>query len=103
MYKCHKYSNASFHAHKIQVLRIMRLVPDCASELLGSDDCAFAVAVASVAFGAEVRPTEKQPASALPTLDLEKWCVERYGRKDREIFAAQILSFVQVTRWEYVQ
>ncbi|CAN0462937.1 unnamed protein product, partial [Laminaria digitata] len=33
----------------VYVLRIMRLVPECASELLGADDCAFAVAVASVA------------------------------------------------------
>lgn len=79
----------------------MRLVPECAAELLGSDDCAFAVAVASVAFGAEVSPmanAQPQPPShnPLPTLDLDKWCAERLGRKDRETFAATVLPFVQV-------
>lgn len=79
----------------------MRLVPECAAELLGADDCAFAVAVASVAFGAEVSPAvnpqpQPVPHSQLPPLDLHKWCTERLGRKDREVFAARVLSFVQV-------
>lgn len=77
----------------------MRLVPECAAELLGADDCAFAVAVASVAFGAEVPPASasaQQPPNPLPPLDLEKWAAERLGRKDREVFAARVLSFVQV-------
>lgn len=74
----------------------MRLVPDCAAELLGSDDCAFAIAVASVAYGAEVPASEQQPASALYKLDLENWVCDRLTRKDRELFAAKILSFVQV-------
>lgn len=79
----------------------MRLVPECAAELLGSDDCAFAVAVASVAFGAEVSPVgsappQPQPHNPLPPLDLDKWCADRLGRKDRETFAARVLSFVQV-------
>lgn len=80
----------------VYVLRIMRLVPDCAAELLSSEDCAFAIAVASVAFGAEVPSTETQPASALPNLELEKWVCDRLSRKDRELFAAKMLSFVQV-------
>lgn len=80
----------------------MRLVPECAAELLGADDCAFAVAVASVAYGAEVPPASAnaqqapQPPNPLPPLDLEKWAAERLGRKDREVFAARVLSFVQV-------
>lgn len=79
----------------------MRLVPECAAELLGADDCAFAVAVASVAFGAEVPASTNaqqppQPPNPLPPLDLEKWAAERLGRKDREVFAARVLSFVQV-------
>ena len=79
----------------------MRLVPECASELLGADDCAFAVAVASVAFGAEVSPManprpQPPPHNPLPPLDLDKWCGERLVRKDREMFAAKVLSFVQV-------
>lgn len=80
----------------VYVLRIMRLVPDCAVELLASEDCAFAIAVASVAFGAEVSSSETQPVSALPTLELEKWVCERLSRKDREMFAAKMVSFVQV-------
>lgn len=79
----------------------MRLVPECASELLGADDCAFAVAVASVAFGAEISPManprpQPPPHNPLPPLDLDKWCGERLVRKDREMFAAKVLSFVQV-------
>ena len=81
----------------------MRLVPDCAAELLGADDCAFAVAVASVVFGAEVPPPapnaqqpQQQPPNPLPPLDLEKWGAERLGRKDREVFAGRVLSFIQV-------
>lgn len=89
-----------------QVLRIMRLVPDCAAELLGADDCAFAVAVASVAYGAEVPPPaanaqqqqQPPPPNPLPPLDLEKWGAERLGRKDRETFAGRVLSFIQVRR-----
>lgn len=79
----------------------MRLVPECASELLGADDCAFAVAVASVAYGAEVSPManpqpQPLPPNPLPPLDLDNWCAERLTRKDREVFAAKVLSFVQV-------
>lgn len=77
----------------------MRLVPDCAAELLGADDCAFAVAVASVAYGAEVTALPNAPPpppNPLPPLDLEKWGAERLARKDREVFAARVLSFVQV-------
>lgn len=81
----------------------MRLVPDCAAELLGADDCAFAVAVASVVYGAEVPPptanAQQQapvPPNPLPPLDLEKWGAERLGRKDREVFAGRVLSFIQV-------
>lgn len=80
----------------------MRLVPDCAAELLGSDDCAFAIAVASVAYGAEVPATEQQPSSALYKLDLENWVCDRLTRKDRELFAAKILSFVQVCKSPWV-
>lgn len=79
----------------------MRLVPECAADLLGSEDCAFAVAVASVAFGAEVSPManpqpQPPPHNPLPPLDLDKWCAERLSRKDREVFASRVLSFVQV-------
>lgn len=84
----------------------MRLVPDCAAELLGADDCAFAVAVASVVFGAEVPPPapnaqqqQLQPPNPLPPLDLEKWGAERLGRKDREVFAGRVLSFIQVQKF----
>ena len=88
-----------------QVLRIMRLVPECAPELLDAEDCAFAVAVASVVFGAEpippansnnAQPQPPLPHNPLPPLDLDRWAVDRLGRKDREVFAARVLSFVQV-------
>lgn len=85
----------------------MRLVPDCALDLLGSDDCAFSVAVASVIYGAETPEqahTEQQnmPAGWLPPLDMAKWCADRLCRKDREVFATKVLSFVQVRTFYFV-
>lgn len=84
-----------------QVLRIMRLVPECAVDLLGSDDCDFAVAVASVIYGAETDQSDAQKQKqgapgTLPPLDMGKWCGDRLCRKDKETFATRVLSFVQV-------
>lgn len=89
------------------MLRIIRLVPECEMELLNSDDCAFAVAVASVIYGAETPDQAEQhkqlqqqqqpsPLGILRPLDMSKWCGERLCRKDREIFATRVLTFVQV-------
>lgn len=80
----------------------MRMVPECANDLLESEDCAFAVSVASVAHGSEMPPPGNAPKGQVqlprPGLDLEKWCCGRLGRSDAEKFGATVVAFVQASR-----